>query len=95
MSSTSATALAYLRSPLAIRARCEAILEAALAGTSEHFKVELDALPVVVDEVVRVTRAQYPDLRIPLHGRLNHFRAGGIDRVAAIDGKIEIGRAHV
>ncbi len=83
--STSATALAYLRSPLAIRARCEAILEAALAGTSEHFTVELEALPVVIDEVVRVTRAQYPDLRIPVHGRLNHFRVGGVDRVTALD----------
>jgi hypothetical protein len=79
------TAVAYLRSPLAIRARCENILEAALAGKLSHFKVEMDALPAVVDEVVAVTRANYPNLAPPVHGRLNHFRAGGIDRVAALD----------
>ncbi len=83
-----ASAIAYLRSPLAIRARCEAIFEAALAGQLDHFKVEMAALPVVIDEVVRVTREQYPHLRIPVHGRLNHFRAGGIDRVAALDARL-------
>ena len=79
------TAVAYLRSPLAIRARCENILEAALAGKLNHFKVEMDALPAVVDEVVAITRASYPNLAPPVHGRLNHFRAGGVDRVAALD----------
>ncbi|MBA2542932.1 MAG: DUF1688 family protein [Deltaproteobacteria bacterium] len=83
-----ASALAYLRSPLAIRARCEAIFELAAEGRSEHFKVDLEALPVVVDEVVRVTREHYPELKIPVHGRINHFRAGGVDRVAALGAKI-------
>src|ERR1041384_8230271 len=77
-----AAALAYLRSPLAIRARCETIFDAGVAGALRHFAVELGALPAVVDKVVAVTRAAYPDLQIPVHGRLNHFRAGGIDRVA-------------
>lgn len=53
---TATHAIAYLRSPLAIRARCEAIFEAALAGTLDHVTVDLNALPVVIDEVVRVTR---------------------------------------
>jgi hypothetical protein len=83
-----ASALAYLRSPLAIRARCEEIFQFAADGRSDHFKVELDLLPVVVDEVIRVTREQYPDLKIPVHGRINHFRAGGVDRVAALAAKI-------
>ena len=83
-----AAAIAYLRSPLAIRARCEAIFEAGLAGSLAHFAVDLDALPAVVDKVVAVTRAAYPDLRIPVHGRINHFRAGGIDRVAALDSRL-------
>lgn len=87
---TAAQAIAYLRSPLAIRARCEAIFEAALAG-SEHFEVKLEALPVVVDEVVRVTREQYPELRIPVHGRINHF---GSDRVAALDARLGEDRAR-
>jgi hypothetical protein len=81
-------AIAYLRSPLAIRARCETLFEAALAGALAHFTVDLGALPAVVDRVVAVTRAAYPDLKIPVHGRTNHFRAGGQDRVRALDAKL-------
>jgi hypothetical protein len=80
--------IAYLRSPLAIRARCENVLESGLAGTLAHFSVNLDALPAVAKRVVETTRAAYPDLNIPVHGRTNHFRAGGIDRVAAFDAKL-------
>jgi hypothetical protein len=83
-----AAAIAYLRSPLAIRARCEAIFEAGLAGSLGHFTIDLGALPAVVDKVVEVTRAAYPDLQIPVHGRINHFRAGGIDRVAELDARL-------
>jgi hypothetical protein len=81
-------AIAYLRSPLAIRARCETIFDAGLAGSLSHFAIEPSALPGVIDKVVAVTRAAYPDLRIPVHGRTNHFRAGGIDRVAAFDARL-------
>jgi hypothetical protein len=83
-----AAAIAYLRSPLAIRARCETIFEAGLAGSLRHFAIDLGALPAVVDRVVEVTRAAYPDLQIPVHGRINHFRAGGIDRVAELDPRL-------
>ncbi|HEY0478775.1 MAG TPA: URC4/urg3 family protein [Kofleriaceae bacterium] len=83
-----AAAIAYLRSPLAIRARCEAIFEAGMAGALRHFTIDLAALPAVADRVVAVTRAAYPDLQIPVHGRINHFRAGGIDRVAALDARL-------
>jgi hypothetical protein len=84
-------AIAYLRSPLAIRARCETIFDAGLAGALAHFTVDLAALPRVVDRVVTVTRAAYPDLRIPVHGRTNHFRAGGVDRAAAFDARLAAG----
>ena len=33
------TAVAYLRTPLAIRARCENILEKGFAGELEHFAI--------------------------------------------------------
>jgi hypothetical protein len=79
------TAIAYLRSPLAIRARCENILDAALGGRLTHFAVELGAMSRVADEVAAITRASYPSLNVPVHGRINHFRAGGVDRVAALD----------
>lgn len=83
-----AAAIAYLRSPLAIRARCETIFEAGLAGSLRHFAIDLGALPAVVDKVIEVTRAAYPDLQIPVHGRINHFRAGGIDRVAELEARL-------
>lgn len=89
MSSETETAVAYLRSPLAIRARCENVLDAGLAGTLAHFAVDLSAQPRVVDEVVAVTQQQYPSLEIPVHGRMNHFRAGGRDRVAMLDKLLE------
>src|SRR5215813_3437269 len=83
-----AAAVAYLRSPLAIRARCETLFEAGLAGALRHFAIDLGALPAVVDKVVEITRAAYPDLQIPVHGRINHFRAGGGDRVAELDARL-------
>jgi hypothetical protein len=82
------TAVAYLRTPLAIRARCENILEAGFAGMLEHFAIEMSALPRVIDEVVAVTRKSYPTLEVPVHGRIHHFRAGGVDRVAALEAKL-------
>ena len=57
-SSDEETAIAYLRSALAIRARCENILDAGLAGKLTHFAINLDALPAVVEEVVATTRAE-------------------------------------
>jgi len=83
-----ASAIAYLRSPLAIRARCENVFEAGVAGRLAHFAVDLEKLPAVADRVIAVTRAAYPELAIPVHGRTNHFRAGGVDRVAALDDKL-------
>lgn len=83
-----ASAIAYLKSPLAIRARCEQVLEAGLAGRLAHFSIDLAALAGVVDKVIAVMRATYPDLRPPVHGRTNHFRAGGVDRAAAFDAKL-------
>jgi hypothetical protein len=88
MASEDETAVAYLRSPLAIRARCENILEKGFAGELEHFAIEMTEMPRVIDEVVAVTRANYPTLEVPVRGRINHFRAGGIDRVAELEAKL-------
>ena len=80
--------IAFLRSPSTIRARCHELFELGLAGSLDHFEVRMDALPRVVDRVLRVTRAAYPSLVIPRHSRWNHFRAGGIDRVADFESRI-------
>jgi len=77
-------AVAYLRSPLAVRVRSTNVLEAGLLGELRHFRVDRGRVEAVADLVIAVTRANYPNLRIPLHGRLGHFRAGGVDRVAEL-----------
>ena len=89
------TAIAYLRSPLAVRARCENVLAAGLAGELEHFAIDLERLAGAADIVVEVTRAAYPDLNIPVHGRMNHFRAAGRDRVGELRARLaELPRAE-
>ena len=77
--------VATLRDPATIRLRAESLLEKGLAGELAHFDVRLDALEEVVDRVLAVTRAAYPDLVIPTHSRWGHFRVGGVDRVALFD----------
>lgn len=74
--------LALLRAPETIRARCENVLARGLAGELRHFTIALDRLPRAVDLVARVTREQFPGLKIPIHSRWRHFGAGGLDRVA-------------
>jgi hypothetical protein len=77
---------AYLRTPQAIRARAEALYQLGGRGELSHFSVDETRLPSLVERVVRVTRAAYPDVRaIPNHTRFRHFGAGGVDRVARLD----------
>lgn len=83
-------AIAWLRSPEAIRERCGNVLARGLDGRLDWFAVHVDRLPEVASRVLEVTRATYPDLSaIPYHSRWNHFRAGGVDRVAAFDQELE------
>ncbi len=72
----------YLRTPAAIRARCEALLARAEAGESEHFRIVPARLADVAARVEATTRAAYPDLAVPYHSRWRHFEVGGVDRVA-------------
>ncbi len=81
-------AIAHLRSPGAIRERCERVLVRGLEGQLEHFSIHLDRLRSVAERVVEVTRRTYPGLDIPLHSRWNHFRAGGVDRVGELDARL-------
>ncbi|MBN8612143.1 MAG: DUF1688 family protein [Deltaproteobacteria bacterium] len=76
--------IAFLRSPHAVRQRAESVLTAGLEGSLAHFRVQLDAMPRVIDRVARITRQRYPDLRVPWPSRLDRLRLGGHDRLAAI-----------
>ena len=78
-------AATLLRDPALIRTRCAAIAHAVGAGRSANFKLDRSRLADVARRVEQVTRAAYPDLRIPYHSRWRHFEAGGIDRKAEMD----------
>jgi len=82
-------AVAWLRTPAAIRERCHQLLDLGLAGRLAHFRVEPSRLPAVVDRVLEVTREQYPDLDIPLHSRWGHFDAGGVARVKELEERLK------
>ena len=82
------SAVAYLRSPRAIRERCRALLERGTAGLLKHFRVDMDRLPAVADYVLAVTREAYPTLDIPVHSRWGHFDVGGVRRNAELDARL-------
>ena len=82
-------AIAYLRSPVAIRERCQQVLELACADRLRHFTYHPEKLPEVTAYVAEVTRDAYPDLDVPFHSRWRHFDVGGLDRVAQLDGQLD------
>jgi Protein of unknown function (DUF1688) len=87
--SDDAGAAAYLKSPRAIRERCEAIYRLGLEGRLESWSIDETRLDEIARRVARTTRATYPDLRaIPGHSRWRHFGAGGVDRVRELDERL-------
>ena len=72
-------------SPVAIRERCQQMLELAYADRLRHFAYHPEKLPEVAAYVAEVTRDAYPDLDVPFHSRWRHFDVGGLDRVAQLD----------
>jgi hypothetical protein len=61
------------------------MLELALEGRVEGWRVDLDRLDDAAALTARVTRENYPDLAIPLHARARHFVAGAPMLPAASD----------
>jgi hypothetical protein len=76
--------IVYLRTTRAIRERCGRLFALAEQGKLPELSLRLDRLDDVAARVARVTRAQYPDLAVPVHGRFRHFDVGGIPRLAAM-----------
>jgi hypothetical protein len=75
-----------LRDPRTIRGRAARMLALARQGALAHLALDEGRLPAVVDRVLAVTRASYPDLAaIPYHSRWRHFGVGGVDRAALLD----------
>ena len=80
--------LAKLRNAAAVRERCAQVHSWVAAGRSQHFTLDESRLVNVAAYVADVTRAAYPDLKIPRHSRWRHFSAGGIDRWSLIVQKL-------
>jgi hypothetical protein len=88
-SADTAAAVATLRQPATIRARCANIARAVDAGDSPHFRLDAGRLRDVARRVADVTRARFADpSAIPVHSRWRHFEAGGVDRKAALDARL-------
>jgi len=81
-------AVRRLRSPSTIRQRCAAITEAVACGESPHFTLQRDRLDDVAERVATLTRSRFPTLQVPFHSRWRHFEAGGVDRKAELDAKL-------
>ncbi|MFB2835121.1 URC4/urg3 family protein [Floridanema evergladense] len=75
----------YLRSPEAIRERCDRIFNLALDDKLPYFRVDLSKLEKCADYVIQVMRDDYPNLEIPFHSRWRHFEVGNVSRIAELD----------
>lgn len=75
-----AAAVAWLRSPEAIRERSHFLLTLGEQDRLAHFALHIERLDTAADYVASVIRENYPDLAIPYHSRWRHFAAGRIDR---------------
>ena len=86
MESTGATAaaVAYLRTPDAVRERAHDLLRLAEQDALEHFVYRANRLPAAVDYVLQTIRSRYPTLAVPFHSRWRHFAVGGRDRWAEL-----------
>ncbi len=75
----------YLRTPAAIRQKCDRIFNLASENKLPYFRVDLSQLDKAANYVIDTTRQQYPDFNIPFHSRWRHFEAGNLPRVAELD----------
>jgi hypothetical protein len=86
--------IARLRSPRTIRERAEQMMALASSGASV-WQVDLAPLPGVAERVVRRMRAQYgTPAAVPYHSRWRHFSAGGVDRVADFERRLDVSGAN-
>lgn len=72
--------LVYLRSPIAIRERCQQLFDLGLKGELDHFTIAMPRLEGVAAIVKSETLRNYPTLDVPYHSRWRHFNAGDLDR---------------
>ncbi len=94
MSTEEQSAIAYLRSPQAIRDRAGQLFELCQADQLEHFRCDLSKLDKVAAYVVETTQQFYPNFDVPFHSRWRHFNVGGVPRLEQLNEKLKKGRAR-
>ncbi|MEK0182219.1 MAG: DUF1688 family protein [Oscillatoriales cyanobacterium] len=75
----------YLRTPAAIRHKCDRLFNLASEDKLRHFRIDLTKLDQAANYVMETTREQYPDFQIPFHSRWRHFEVGNQPRLAQLD----------
>ena len=75
----------YLRTPAAIRQKCDRLFDLASENKLGYFRVDLSQLDKAANYVIDTTRQQYPDFKIPFHSRWRHFEAGNQPRLTELD----------
>ncbi|NES18632.1 MAG: URC4/urg3 family protein, partial [Symploca sp. SIO3E6] len=81
-------AIAYLRTPAAIRKQCDRLFSLTCADQLPHFRCNLTKLDQVANYVIQVMRDEYPDLNIPFHSRWRHFEVGNGSRLGELEEKL-------
>jgi hypothetical protein len=81
-------AIAYLRTPIAIRERCDRLFSLACTDQLHYFRCDLSQLDKVANYVIEVMRDEYPDLNIPFHSRWRHFEVGNVPRIAELEANL-------
>jgi hypothetical protein len=79
------SAIAYLKTPAAIRERCDRLFSLGCNDQLNYFRCNLTQLESVAHYVIEVMRDEYPDLNIPFHSRWRHFEVGNIPRIAELE----------
>lgn len=75
----------YLRTPAAIRQKCDRLFHLAVKDKLRYFRVDLTQLDKAANYVIAATREQYTDFNIPFHSRWRHFEVGNVPRLAELD----------
>ena len=83
-------AIAYLRSPQAIRDRCGLLFDLCCQGDLQHFDCDLTRVEPTVEFVLDTLQVNYPDLEVPFHSRWRHFDVGGIPRLSVLDNTLAL-----
>lgn len=78
-------AVKYLRTPAAIRQKCDRLFNLASENKLNFFCVDLSELDKAANYVIDTTSQQYPDFNIPFHSQWRHFEAGNQPRLAQFD----------